>query len=446
MKAEEYLSVLTDQMRCKMAREAVRDELLCHIEDQKAAFISEGMEKSEAEEAAVREMGDPVETGNEMDRIHRPKMAWGMIALITVLSITGYAIQRAMEAKVVADGGYAWLSSRNLVFLIAGLVLMMGVCFADYTRIGQRARGIMAVIDILLIGATVFSRAVNGAKTFLYLPVIGYITIEYVFLLTVPVYAAILYGYRGQGYRAIGKAVLWMIPSAFIAFRIPNIMTTAVLMLSYMIILGIAVFHGWFRVSRRRTLAGIAAALLCAPAAGIAFYWFMGEDYQRERLRVILDPGSTEAGYVPGLIRGLIENSRLAGSGAAVPDTSVIPQFQTFILSGVTVYYGMLAAAVLAGLILFLLIRFLRISLRQRNQLGMLMGAGCSVVFLVETAVYILNNLGVVYTSSYCPFLSCGGTGTLITYILLGILLSICRYQNTAPERKRLPGISRKPV
>ena len=252
MKAEEYLSVLTDQMRCKMAREAVRDELLCHIEDQKAAFISEGMEKSEAEEAAVREMGDPVETGNEMDRIHRPKMAWGMIALITVLSITGYAIQRAMEAKVVADGGYAWLSSRNLVFLIAGLVLMMGVCFADYTRIGQRAREIMAVIDILLIGATVFSRAVNGAKTFLYLPVIGYITIEYVFLLTVPVYAAILYGYRGQGYRAIGKAVLWMIPSAFIAFRIPNIMTTAVLMLSYMIILGIAVFHGWFRVSRRR--------------------------------------------------------------------------------------------------------------------------------------------------------------------------------------------------
>ena len=100
MKAEEYLSVLTDQMRCKMAREAVRDELLCPIEDQKTAFISEGMEKSEAEEAAVREMGDPVETGNEMDRIHRPKMAWGMIALITVLSITGYAIQRAMEAKV----------------------------------------------------------------------------------------------------------------------------------------------------------------------------------------------------------------------------------------------------------------------------------------------------------------------------------------------------------
>ena len=131
MKAEEYLKTLTEQIRCKMAREAVRDELLCHIEDQKAAFISEGMEQDEAEEAAVLEMGDTVETGNEMDRIHRPKMAWGMIALIAVLSIAGYVVQKLIEAKVVEAGGYNWLGSKNLLFLAAGLVIMIGVCFFD---------------------------------------------------------------------------------------------------------------------------------------------------------------------------------------------------------------------------------------------------------------------------------------------------------------------------
>lgn len=61
MRAEEYLTILTEQIRCRMARGAVREEFLCHIEDQKAAFLSEGMEQAEAEEAAVREMGDPVE-------------------------------------------------------------------------------------------------------------------------------------------------------------------------------------------------------------------------------------------------------------------------------------------------------------------------------------------------------------------------------------------------
>ena len=141
MKAEEYLKTLTDQIRCKMAREAVRDELLAHIEDQKTAYLSEGMEQEEAEEAAVREMGDPVETGNEMDRIHRPKMAWGMIALITALSIAGYVLQKLIEAKVVEAGGYGWLGSRTLLFLIVGLLLMVGVCFVDYTRIGMYAKG-----------------------------------------------------------------------------------------------------------------------------------------------------------------------------------------------------------------------------------------------------------------------------------------------------------------
>ena len=102
-----------------MAREDVRKELLCHIEDQKAAFLSEGMEAAEAEEAAVREMGDPVETGNELDRIHRPKMAWGMIALIAVLSIVGYLAQYLLQEKWIAAGGTGMV----MTYMMLGLLL-----------------------------------------------------------------------------------------------------------------------------------------------------------------------------------------------------------------------------------------------------------------------------------------------------------------------------------
>lgn len=119
MRAEEYLTILTDQIRCRMAREDVRKELLCHIEDQKAAFLSEGMEAAEAEEAAVREMGDPVETGNELDRIHRPKMAWGMIALIAVLSIVGYLAQYLLQEKWIAAGGTGMV----MTYMMLGLLL-----------------------------------------------------------------------------------------------------------------------------------------------------------------------------------------------------------------------------------------------------------------------------------------------------------------------------------
>ena len=119
MRSEEYLTILTDQIRCRMAREDVRKELLCHIEDQKAAFLSEGMEAAEAEEAAVREMGDPVETGNELDRIHRPKMAWGMIELIAVLSIVGYLAQCLLQEKWIAAGGTGMV----MTYMMLGLLL-----------------------------------------------------------------------------------------------------------------------------------------------------------------------------------------------------------------------------------------------------------------------------------------------------------------------------------
>ena len=449
MKAEEYLKTLTDQIRCKMAREAVRDELLCHIEDQKAAFISEGMEQDEAEDAAVLEMGDPVETGNEMDRIHRPKMAWGMIALIAALSIVGYVVQKLIEAKVVEAGGYNWLGSKNLLFLAAGLVIMIGVCFLDYTRIGKYAREIMISVDVLVfVGITFFALMLNGAANFIWIPVIGPITIEYILLLTVPLYAGVLYAYRGQGYRAVVKGVLWMIPPVWLAFRIPRLTTAVTLALSFVFMLVIAVWRNWFRISRKKTLAGIFAGTVIAPAMVGAYYWFFGASYQQERLRMILtrDPNESGAGYTVGVIRQLLGDSRIAGPGNLSLEASQVPVFQDFVLSGVIAYYGILAAVIFVGLLLFLLVRFLKISLGQRNQLGMLMGAGCSVLFLVEAAFYLLTNLGVIYVGTFCPFLSYGGTGTIVTYILLGLLLSIYRYQNTAPERRPVPRIFRKPV
>ena len=449
MKAEEYLKTLTDQIRCKMAREAVRDELLCHIEDQKATFISEGMEQDEAEEAAVLEMGDPVETGNEMDRIHRPKMAWGMIALIAVLSIAGYVVQKLIEAKVVEAGGYDWLGPKNLFFLIAGLVIMMVVCFLDYTRIGKYAREIIIAADVLIfVAITFFALMLNGAANFIWIPVIGSITIDSLLLLTVPLYAGVLYAYRGQGYRAVVKGILWMIPQVWLALRIPRLTTAVTLALSFVFMLVIAVWRNWFRISRKKTLAGIFAGTVIAPAMVGAYYWFFGASYQQERLRMILtrDPNESGAGYTVGIIRQLLGDSRIAGPGNLSLEASQVPVFQEFVLSGVIAYYGILAAVAFVGLLLFLLVRFLKISLGQRNQLGMLMGAGCSVLFLVEAAFYLLTNLGVIYVGTFCPFLSYGGTGTIVTYIMLGLLLSIYRYQNTAPERKPVPRIFRKPV
>ena len=49
MKTEEYLKKLTDQIRCAKARAAIAEEMRGHIDEQKHAYMSVGMEAEEAE-------------------------------------------------------------------------------------------------------------------------------------------------------------------------------------------------------------------------------------------------------------------------------------------------------------------------------------------------------------------------------------------------------------
>ena len=70
-KKEEYVKILTEQIRCKQARAQVAQEIRSHIEEQENYFLGEGLTREEAENEAVKEMGDPVEAGAALDLVHR---------------------------------------------------------------------------------------------------------------------------------------------------------------------------------------------------------------------------------------------------------------------------------------------------------------------------------------------------------------------------------------
>ena len=208
--------------------------------------------------------------------------------------------------------------------------------------------------------------------------------------------------------------------------------------------LGLAAYHGWYRLPGKAVFAGICIAAVALPVAAAVLIWLFGADYQKMRLLFYISPLTGNSGepqdmisYSMVYVREILGKSRLVGAGdAMVPDVSFLPELSDFLLVNVARYYGILAAVLLSGLLIFLLLRFLRLSLRQRNQLGMLMGTGCAAVFLIEAVFYFMNNCGVMYLGNYCPFFSYGGSGAIVMYLLLGIMLSICRYQNTAPERR----------
>lgn len=434
MKTEEFLDLLTQQIRCKIAREPIRREFQNHMEEQMECFLSSGMKKADAEKAAVREMGDPVEIGSSLDRIHRPKMAWGSIIVITGLSTAGLFLQYFLQSRF---GGADSVSGMWEAFTFLGIciVLMIGVCFFDYSRIGYRARELMIFLFLALyLGKRIFCVPVNDSDRWINLfGVQGNIAVAV--LLSVPLYAGILFLYRRKKGSAIIKAYLWMIPGIFLSLSVQSITAALILFLTYTMLLSAALIKGWFLVSKRKMLAAIWGGTLLLPFLLYLVIMNCGSSYHQLRLQSLLSGASDSYNYPLETVRLLLTQSSMLGN---TRDTVTLRFrkifFPEYILSYTIFYYGILAGILLIGIILLLVMRFYHVSLRQKSQLGMLMGTGCSTVLLAQVLLYLMDNLGITQRGYYCPFLTGGRSKMAVTFLLFGIMLSIFRYENL-PER-----------
>ena len=63
---------VVEQVRFRPDRAAIEEELTAHYEDHVKDLERLGYEQKLAEQRALRAMGDPVEIGRAMDRVHQP--------------------------------------------------------------------------------------------------------------------------------------------------------------------------------------------------------------------------------------------------------------------------------------------------------------------------------------------------------------------------------------
>lgn len=438
----DYMKILSEQMRWKKAVPIVTKELETHIEEQKKDFMADGMSDYEAEMAAVAEMGDPVEVGVDMDRLHRPRMNWPAIAAIGILSVLGLAVRYFLDMHFSSEDLYMHFAfgtvSDAVCYIVFGLVVMAAVCYIDYTRIAYYARELTVIYFILLTaGGLLLATPVNGSRVFItiYLWDAVNINLRMAVQLFIPLYCAVLYCYRGEGYKGFLKGVLWSVPMLAVA-RNFSLSSMVVIVPTVFVVLSAAVYKGYFKVDKKKTLIGIWSIAALLPAVIAAIILKFGAGYQAARLHAMLDPKKYEAGYQISAVRELVKGSRFIGQGANLSELAdTVPDRMSFVLAYITAYYGVLAAVLIIGVIILLFYSLAFHAWKQSNQLGMLMGVGCGAALLMQVAWYVLCNMGVIIAGAlYCPFITHGGSGAVVTYILLGIMLSIYRYQNGAEE------------
>ena len=203
----------------------------------------------------VREMGDPVEVGVEMDQIHRPKMPWKAIFVIALMQILS-GMFAAFFLK--QNESYGYIAGIRQIFRLAmAFSVMILVCYMDYSWIGKHARLLAgSYLLFMVLMRHFFALQINGAVR--WIGVGGFIvSLSLMSWLFLPLYGAVLYRYRGEGYGAVLKAIVWMLLIAGILITCPDLVMAGTVGLSCVFMLMLALEKGWYQVAVTKVMTGI---------------------------------------------------------------------------------------------------------------------------------------------------------------------------------------------
>lgn len=440
---EEYLEKLLSQIRCKKARPYISDEIRKHMEDQITENIAHGMTAKEAEINAVADMGDPVEAGISLDKVHKPQVAWKLIVIVGILSLLGIFIQQSISyhiAEISSDipEYYAFSGTRFVTSVILGFAVMCGIYFLDYTTIAKYSKFIGAfIITVGILSILGFLGRFGHEKYFM----VRLLTTAFM-MFYVPTYGAILYKYREGGLASLLKAIVWLMIPVIIMFKMPNLVGTSILMVSMLIQLSAAIIKGWFKVPVKRTVAIIWTAFGILPIILLfsMYALHMLAAYQEARIRAWLF-ATGDASYMSNILRSLCTDIAFIGnSGKDVVGT--LPDFNSdYIFSYILNSYGSIAGMMIVAALAVLILYIFSVCLKQKNELGLVMGFGCGMIILLNTVINLLGTVGVIPpAASFLPFLSAGRGNIVLCYALVGIIMSIYRYKDVYPKHVKVPG------
>ncbi len=412
-KVDKFLKTVCEQIRWEKAHNIICKEIKDHIVDQKNAFMDEGLDEKAATDKAIKEMGDPVMVGTELDQTHRPKTEWGTIFLTGVMILLGFGI-RFLAAY---EPHTPFMPGKSLISILIGMGCMTAAYFADFTIIGRYPKSIFAGFTVTTIIAMFLPSIINGQYTY----------IQFILLLFPVVMSGIIYSIRTKGYMGIILSGIFFVFPVIIGVMIPNLSMVALVISTFLILITIAIMNGWFNVNK---LYGI--LLVYIPITGIAgtifIKWILGSGYRRSRLLSAVNPSRDPmgSGYVAVKMRDMLSNAKFLGRGTLGVNSHMLPEINTdYILTYLIHRLGWVSFIVIMLIISIFIIRSFIICSEQKSVLGRLVSTAVLTTFTTEVVLYVISNLGFPVITSTLPFISYSGMSIIINMTLIGIMLSV---------------------
>lgn len=409
-----YCNTVCEQIRWKKARGVVALEIENHICDQRDAYMSEGTDQKTATHKAVQDMGNPVTIGQGLDRTHRPKPQWAMIAFVGILMAIG-----ALSNYIT---GFQYNS--GILPFIAAFGVFLICYFADFSLLGKYAVFCLPCILLLSVIGLFCGVTVNGRVwIYTFLP----FNLAYLSLIFPLAYALLIYLLYNRGIGGILICGIGYLPFGIILLMVPTINGFLLFTISALFTLCLSVAKGWFDVSKKLGL-----TFILGPTALVTIFTalYIVQDpnlANRFSQSVGIHPEPLGDGYLQSLILTILPDSVFIGRGTASAESlsAMGPDYT------LTLFIHSLGWIVLVGIVLFMaafVVVGCRRMMKQKSMLGMLIASSIILPFILQSIFYFIDNLGLGCIGSLAlPLVSPGKAILLINAALIGFMLSVFR-------------------
>jgi rod shape determining protein RodA len=312
---------------------------------------------------------------------------------------------------------------RQAMWMALGMTGLLIVLVIDYHTLAEFSVVFYAGCCVLLLLTIVFGRVVNASKSWLGAGGVQFQPSELAKVATILMVAAYLGRdqVRGLGFvRFAAVAGIVGLPVLLIMQQ-PDLGTAA----TFMPLLAGASFLAGLRI---RTI--VILALVVALA--LPLVWGHLKPYQKERVKIFLEPTNDPKGAGYQLIQSLIAvgSGGVTGKGflsGTQGSLQFLPEQHTdFVLAVVAEERGFIGSALVLALYFVVLTRCVATARGARDRLGAFIAMGVACVYGGQALINIGVVLGVLPTTGVpLPLLSYGGSCLVSTLLGLGLVLNV---------------------
>ncbi|MCA9356182.1 rod shape-determining protein RodA [Candidatus Nomurabacteria bacterium] len=322
---------------------------------------------------------------------------------------------------------------KQVLFICISLLAMYGAMKIDL-RLFKRQNHIVYVYLItltLLLGLFVFGKAINGAKSWYDFGFFSFQPSDLMKLVLIIILAKYFSRRHTQiaYFRHILISGVYAIIPFILIFLQPDFGSALVI---FLIWFGMILISG---ISKKHLI--IVGSIMLVTS--LFTYFFIFEDYQRDRIATFINPLSDiqGAGYNAYQSTIAVGSGQLLGKGIGYGTQSrlkYLPEYQTdFIFAAFAEEWGFVGEVLLILLYTVLISRILNYAILSSSNFERLFALGVAVYFMGHIIVNIGMNIGLMpVTGIPLPFMSYGGSHLLIEYICIGFLVGTLAYRRGA--------------